>query len=63
MITIAKLRFDKKKLCAFKNECLILQENRSTPGDGLWDIPILKKTKTPSLKPTTVTQDPEMNVI
>ena len=33
----------KKKVFAFKNKYLVLQDNRITSGDGLWYIPIPQK--------------------
>ena len=57
MISIGQLCDDngqvmlyKKNLYAFKNEILILQNNRSRSGDGLWDIPINSKHKIAPLK-------------
>ena len=54
---------NKKKLYTFKNKYLILQGNRITSGDGLWDITITQITKTPSQKSTPLAQASDMNAI
>ena len=45
------------------NKNSILQGNRITSGDGLWDITITQITKTPSQKSTPLAQASDMNAI
>ena len=52
---------DKENLLALKNEEILLRGQRSTSGDGLWDIPITKTHLQPPVQPKLPQQT--MNVI
>jgi hypothetical protein len=59
-----KVILTKQKLFAYKNNVKILEGNRSTSGDGLWDIPIITKNKKIQHNTTpSPHQEPSINII